>query len=107
MSIEAFWNELVTTALLGTDRRDPPTADGLLGDLIADTVRADPSSRMLAQVAACTAVRRAGVQPAPPMPALMPAPTDDRPVCVPAAVDRWHHITTSWPWICPATGSRR
>jgi hypothetical protein len=97
VTIEAHWNELVTTALLGTDRRDPPVIDGLLGDLVADTVRADPSSRMLAHVAACTAVRRAGVQPAAPIPALVPAPPDDRPICVPAAVDRWHHVTRAWP----------
>jgi hypothetical protein len=97
VTVEAHWNELVTTALLGTDRRSPPEADGLLGDLVADTVRIDPSSRMLAHVAACTAIRRAGVQPAAPIPALIPAPSDDRPVCVPAAAERWHHVITSWP----------
>jgi hypothetical protein len=97
VTIDEHWHDLVTTALLGTDRRDPPPAEGPLGDLIADTVRADPSSRMLAQVAACTAVRRAGVLPASTLPALAPAPSDDRPACVPAAVDRWHHIVVSWP----------
>jgi len=97
MSVEAHWNELVTTALLGTDRRDPPTAEGPLGDLVADALRVDPSSRMLAHVAACTAVRRAGVVPNAPMAPLVPAPDDDRPVCSAAAIDRWHHVTTSWP----------
>jgi hypothetical protein len=81
--------------MLGTDRRDPPS--GPLDDLVADTLRAVASERMLAQVAACTAVRRAGVLPGPSAERLQPPPTDDRPVCTPAAVERWHHVTTSWP----------
>ncbi len=28
---------------------------------------------------------------------LAPPEADDRPVCTPAAVERWRHITTSWP----------
>ena len=97
MTIDDHWRELVTTALLGTDRRDPPVADGELGDLVADSVRSDPSSRMLAQIAACTAIRRAGVVPGPPVSALAPPAADERPPCTPAAVARWNHITTSWP----------
>lgn len=97
MTIEEQWRELVTTALLGTDRRDPPLADGELGDLVADSVRPEPSSRMLAQVAACTAVRRAGVLPGPPVASLLRPETDDRPACTPAAVARWKHIVESWP----------
>jgi len=91
------WRELVTVAMLGTDRRDPPQPVGPLADLVADTVRAAPSERMLAQVAACVAVRRAGVLPGPPIDRLAGPAADDRPLCVPAAVDRWHHITVSWP----------
>ena len=97
MNIDEHWNDLVTAALLGTDRRDPPDADGLLADLVADTVRPDPSSRMLAQVAACTAVRRAGVLPGASLSPLVAAPEDDRPVCSEAAAQRWRHITVSWP----------
>jgi hypothetical protein len=97
MTIEDQWRELVTTALLGTDRRDPPLADGELGDLVADSVRSDPSARMLAQVAACTAVRRAGVLPGPPVAPLARPTEDARPPCTQAAVSRWKHITTSWP----------
>jgi hypothetical protein len=93
--MDVHWRELVTTAMLGTDRRDPPS--GPFDDLVADTLRAVPSERMLAQVAACTAVRRAGVLPGPPVERLQPPPTDDRPACLPAAVERWHHVTTSWP----------
>lgn len=97
MTVDELWTELVTTALLGTDRRDPPEADGLIGDLVADTVRTEPSARMLATVAACTAVRRAGVRPAAPLDPLALAPPDDRPVCPMTAVERWQHITTAWP----------
>ncbi len=97
MTIDDHWRELVTTALLGTDRRDPPIAHGELGDLVADSVRADPSARMLAQVAACTAVRRAGVLPGPPVAPLARPGDDARPPCTPAAVARWKHIITSWP----------
>ncbi len=96
MTVDELWRELVTTALLGTDRREPPVAEGELGDLIADSVRADPSSRMLAQVAACTAVRRAGVLPGPPAARLAPPADDDRPPCTPAAVLRWRNIVASW-----------
>ena len=91
------WRELVTTAMLGTDRRDPPTPIGPLADVVADALRSAPSERMLDQVAACTAIRRAGVLPGPPIARLQGPDVDDRPICVPAAVDRWHHITVSWP----------
>jgi hypothetical protein len=96
-TVEAHWAALVTTALLGTDRRDPPEPIGPLADLVADTARIAPSERMLAQVAACTVIRRAGVLPGPALAPLAAPAADDRPVCPPAAVDRWHHITTSWP----------
>lgn len=97
MTIDDQWRELVTTALLGTDRRDPPDAEGELGDLVADSVRADPSSRLLAQVAACTAIRRAGVVPGRVVAPLTRPESDDRPACSPDAVARWHHIVVSWP----------
>jgi hypothetical protein len=96
-TMAAHWSELVTTAMLGTDRRDPPPPAGLIADLVDDALRATPSERMLAQVAACTAVRRAGVLPGPAVAPLQPPEPDARPEIAPAAVDRWHHITQSWP----------
>jgi len=96
-AMDDHWRELVTVAMLGTDRRDPPEPVGPLADLVADTVRTAPSERMLAQVAACVAVRRAGVLPGPPVDSLAGPAPDERPPCVPAAADRWHHITVSWP----------
>jgi len=91
------WRELVSVAMLGTDRRNPPEPDGLIADLVDDTVRSTPSERMLAQVAATVAVRRAGVLPGAPLSPVDGPGTDDRPVCVPAAAERWHHIVSSWP----------
>ncbi len=93
----AHWDSLVTVALLGTDRREPPVAAGAIGDLVADTARPTPSQRMLAEVAACVAVRRAGVVPGPKLAPLAPPSADDRPVCVPAAAQRWGHLVRSWP----------
>ena len=91
------WDELVAVAMLGTDRRNPPDAPEAIADIVDDTVRERPSERMLAQVAAMVAARRAGVLPGSPLPALVPPPVDDRPAIVPAAVERWYHVTTSWP----------
>ena len=75
MSLVAdHWHELVTAALLGTDRRDPPDPPpGPLADAVADCAAPTPSGRMLADVAACTAVRRAGLRPHPPATPLAPA----------------------------------
>jgi hypothetical protein len=91
------WRELLATAMLGTDRRNPPAPTGLIADLVEDTVRSTPSERMLAQVAATVAVRRAGVLPGPAQPPMSGPDPDDRPVCVPAASERWHHVVSSWP----------
>jgi hypothetical protein len=97
MTEAEHWRELLATAMLGTDRRNPPEPTGLIADLVDDTVRSTPSERMLAQVAATVAVRRAGVLPGPPRPPIAGPDPDDRPVCVPAAADRWHHVVSSWP----------
>lgn len=96
-AVDDLWRELVTASLLGSDRRDPPDAGGPLGALVADATRTDPSSRMLATVAACVAVRRAGVRPGPAAGSLQPPGHDDRPVCPPAAVERWRHVASAWP----------
>jgi hypothetical protein len=97
MTAAEAWRELLATAMLGTDRRNPPEPIGLVADVVDDTVRSTPSERMLAQVAAMVAVRRAGVLPGPPRAPVAGADVDDRPVCVPAAADRWHHVVSSWP----------
>ena len=65
MTVAEHWEDLVTTALLGTDRRAvPEPPDGGLADLVADLSAtrptADAAALLLSQVAATTAVRRAG-----------------------------------------------
>lgn len=96
-TMEAAWDRLVAVAMLGTDRRDPPAAPALIADVVDDSVRPNASDRMLAQVAAMVAVRRAGVLPRSALAPVAGPPPDDRPICVPAAIDRWRHIVASWP----------
>ena len=62
-TVEELWRELVTAALLGTDRREPPVPPiDAIADVVADAVRPDAASRMLATVGAVAAARRAGVR---------------------------------------------
>ncbi|MEW2291848.1 DUF5691 domain-containing protein [Streptomyces sp. NPDC006743] len=72
------WEELVTTALLGTDRRRPPA--GVPGR--------DAPVALLDAAAALTVSRRAGLLPAPAGERPRPAPADPRPVVPPAAARR-------------------
>lgn len=96
--LDAVWSELVTAALLGTDRRPPPVpASGAVGDLVADAVRPDAASRMLAAVGAVAAARRAAFVPGPAAPPLQPPPADERPYCSPAAVATWRTVVDEWP----------
>ena len=97
IDLRASWDALVAVAMLGTDRRNPPEPIGVIADVVDDTVRATPSERMLAQVAATVVVRRAGVLPGPSRPPIAGPVVDDRPICAPAAADRWHHVISSWP----------
>lgn len=97
VDLRASWDELIAVAMLGTDRRNPPEPTGVIADVVDDTVRSTPSERMLAQVAATVAVRRAGVLPGPVRSPIAGPDVDDRPVCVPAATERWHHVISSWP----------
>lgn len=94
---DRYWRELVTAAMLGTDRRDPPQPPpGPLADLVADTVRPDGAARMLAAVGAIAAVRRASFVPGPVAPPLQPPDDDRRPWCSPEAVATWRRIVADW-----------
>ena len=95
--IDVHWDELVTVALLGTDRRDPPPIDGPIGDVVADAMAPNPAERMLTEVAAATSVRRAAFVPRDRAEPMTPPAVDQRPVCPPAAVRRWLHVVASWP----------
>ena len=96
--IEHYWAEMVTVALLGTDRRDPPAPpSGGLADLAADDPQPTPSQRLLQQVAACTVVRRAGVVAGPPAVTVAPPGADPRPVTPPTATSTWRRVVADWP----------
>ena len=101
-SLDAYWRELVTAAMLGTDRREPPVPPaGPVADLVADAQRPDGASRMLAGVAAVAAIRRAAFVPGPVADGLRPPATGeperaDRPWCAPAAVVTWREIVANW-----------
>ncbi|MGY5060048.1 DUF5691 domain-containing protein [Streptomyces sp. 900105755] len=71
------WEDLVTTALLGTDRR-PPTTGG---------PRREAPVALLDEAAVATVRRRAGLRPAPAARRPEPAPADPRPA-LPAAAAR-------------------
>lgn len=95
---DAYWDELVTTALLGTDRRDPPAPpDGPVADLVADALLADGAARMLTIVSALAAVRRAAFVPLPAADPLQPPDIDPRPWCPPGAVATWRTVVRDWP----------
>lgn len=81
------WNEHVTAALLGTERRDPP----VLPEAPAEA--GDRAGRLLDQAALLAVRRRAGLVPsgAAPEP-VAPAPVEDRPVVPRAAAARLRRI---------------
>jgi len=85
------WPELVSVALLGTQRREPPVlADPALAGLVGEGGASDTSAedRLLSAAGSLAVIRRAGrlARPAPPLPE--PAPAEARPACGPAAASR-------------------
>lgn len=98
VTVAEQWHDMVTVALLGTDRREPPVPiDTLLADLAADERRGSPSQRMLQQTAAIAVLRRAGMRPAAPAEPFVGAPPDDRPITPAAASGTWRRIVGEWP----------
>ena len=96
--LDIYWNELVTAALLGTDRRQPPPPPpGPVADLVADAVRPDDASRMLAAVGAVAAARRASFTAGPPAGRLQLPQADGRSCCSAVAVATWRTVVAEWP----------
>ncbi|MFJ9519082.1 DUF5691 domain-containing protein [Kitasatospora sp. NPDC101801] len=98
MTITDPWQELHTTALLGTDRRPlPPTPAGPA----AGVDRSDPAAALLDLAAMETVRRRAGARPDPAVQPPTPAGGDSRPEPPSAAVHRLavllggHHTGTA------------
>ncbi len=80
------WPDLVSVALLGTGRRDPPV---LTEPALAGLASGGSSEeRLLSAAGALAVLRRAGrlAPPAPPLPG--PAPAESLPACGPAAAYR-------------------
>lgn len=96
-SITSHWHELVTVALLGTDRRDPPLPPAALADVVDDALDRHPAARMLTAVGASVVARRVGVRPGPPATTLQAPPPDRRPMVSPAAAARWRRVIAEWP----------
>ena len=101
-SADAYWDELITVALLGTDRRRPPVPPaGPVADVVTDLdlVRGDSSddARLLNHVATMALARRLAARPGPPATPLAPPPPDDRPWCPVAAVASWRTLVDDWP----------
>lgn len=99
-TLDDHWRALVSTALLGTDRREPPTVPpGPLADLAADDIQRDPPGRVLQQAAAVTVARRGGLAASTPptTEALSPPQPDDRPVTPPSATQDWQEAAAQWP----------
>jgi len=98
VTLDAYWRELVTAAMLGTDRRDPPDPpSGPVADLVDDALRPDGASRMLAAVGAVAAVRRAAFVPGRPVAALQRPDLDGRAMCSASAVATWRRVVAEWP----------
>jgi hypothetical protein len=100
--IMSSWNHLVTAALLGTDRRDPPVPPpGPIADAVSDLalVAGDESAdvRLLNQVAVTTIARRASTRPQASVARLAPPPVETRPLCSAAAAESWRRIVGQWP----------
>jgi hypothetical protein len=98
ITLTDYWREMVTVALLGTDRRDPPVPPtGGLADLAADDPQPTPSQRLLQQVAGCAVAQRAGVLPGAAQRLIAPPDDDPRPMTPPAASATWRRIIGDWP----------
>jgi hypothetical protein len=85
-----LWNDIVTTAALGTERRAfVPSADEQLGALLARIDPAEHEGALLAAAAAVALYRRAGRLPASATwPAAPECVLDDMPACTPHAERR-------------------
>uniref|UniRef100_UPI000A6BFBA1 DUF5691 domain-containing protein n=1 Tax=Streptomyces prasinopilosus TaxID=67344 RepID=UPI000A6BFBA1 len=82
--LPGVWEDLVTTALLGTDRRTPAGSPS----------GADAPAALLDAAAAATVRRRAGLRPARAAGRPRPAPEDPRPGLPPAAARRLTTLLT-------------
>ncbi len=94
LDTRAYWDDLVTCAMLGADRREPPHAPpGPFADLALDDPRPAPAERLAQQIAAVAVARRAGMRPAAaPRHGRAGPEIDERPATPPIASHRWRAV---------------
>ena len=97
--LDTHWRELVTAALLGTERRSPPRPPvALVADVVDDGVPPDDAARMLATVSAVIAARRAAFVALPAADRLQPPSMGDpRPMIPSTASATWRTVVAEWP----------
>jgi hypothetical protein len=98
-ALDTHWRDLVTAALLGTERRTPPRPPlELVADVVDDGVLVNDAARMLTTVSAVIAARRAAFVPLPPADRLQPPLSGgQRPMIPPASAPTWRAIVSEWP----------
>lgn len=102
VDLESYWHDLFGAALLGTDRRPPPDEPPApIAELLVELPPPDAAAGLLDQIAAATALRRAGAAPIGAAAPLQPPLPDDRPEIPAAATTRLAHILDSWPVLEP------
>jgi len=82
-----LWNELLKTAILGTDRKPlalPPT-ESALGQFIAQLPADDPAQQLLSAAATIDLATRAAIPGVPAVPLPPTCPEDPQPAASPAA----------------------
>jgi hypothetical protein len=106
------WGRLISSALLGTERSEPPAV--ALSAVVAAVAERPPEARLLATAAIVAATRRAGWLPQPdPGPLPEPAPPDARPAVAVAAawilrraLDDQPELVSAWLGLARAAGRR-
>ncbi|MCC2668826.1 MAG: hypothetical protein K0Q72_1297 [Armatimonadetes bacterium] len=82
----SLWHDLITTALVGTERQAPPAPEAgtPLGDALAGLERREPAAALLSAAGAASLYERAGRLPSrDARPAPVPAEPDAQPTCSP------------------------
>jgi hypothetical protein len=87
-TLDGAWSALVTTALLGTARRELPEPPGPPLDGFGDAAGTEPAAALLERAAAVVLARRAGAAPQRAPKLLVPAPDDHLLACPPPAARR-------------------
>lgn len=92
--------ELVTAALLGTDRRDPPAPSaGPVAELALESPARDAAGALAQAIAVTAVLDRVASAPLPPAPLLVPADSDPRPHSPPVAGTLLRRILADWPML--------